>query len=42
MVATETRRERRDEARRAGANGWILKPFRPESVVARVRELLTR
>lgn len=42
MVATETRRERREEARQAGANGWILKPFRPESVVCRVRELLHR
>lgn len=42
MVATETRRERREEARLAGATGWILKPFRPESVVSRVRELLHR
>jgi two-component system chemotaxis response regulator CheY len=42
MVATETRREKREEARLAGATGWILKPFRPESVVSRVRELLHR
>lgn len=41
MVATEPRRERRDEARQAGATGWILKPFRPESLVSRVRELLS-
>ena len=40
MVATETRREKREEARVAGATGWILKPFRPESVVSRVRDLL--
>ena len=42
MVTTEPRREKREEARRAGATGWILKPFRPECVVARVRELLAR
>lgn len=41
MVATEPRRERREEARQAGATGWILKPFRPESLVSRVRELLS-
>jgi two-component system chemotaxis response regulator CheY len=40
IVTTESRRERRDEARQAGATGWIVKPFRVEDVVDTVRRLL--
>jgi two-component system chemotaxis response regulator CheY len=42
MVTTETRRERREEARAAGATGWIVKPFRPADVVQTIRRLLPR
>jgi two-component system chemotaxis response regulator CheY len=40
MVTTETRRERRTEARQAGATGWIVKPFRLDVVLDTVRRLL--
>lgn len=40
MLTAETRRERRDEARQAGATGWIVKPFAAEEVLALVQRLL--
>jgi two-component system chemotaxis response regulator CheY len=42
MLTAETRRERREEARQAGATGWIVKPFAPEDVLALVQRLLRR
>lgn len=42
VITTETRREKREAARRVGATGWILKPFRLESIIATVRGLLSR
>jgi two-component system chemotaxis response regulator CheY len=40
VVSTAVRRERREEARKAGATGWIVKPFRPGIVLRVVRTLL--
>lgn len=42
VVSTESRQERRDEARRAGATGWIVKPFRAEAFLRVVQTLLGR
>jgi len=42
MLTAETRRERREEARQAGATGWIVKPFAVEEVLALVQRLLRR
>ena len=40
VVSTAVGRERREEARKAGASGWIVKPFRPGIVLRVVRTLL--
>ena len=42
MLTAESRRERREEARKAGATGWIVKPFEVEEVLALVQRLLRR
>jgi two-component system chemotaxis response regulator CheY len=42
ILTAETRRERREEARKAGATGWIVKPFTAEEVLALVQRLLRR
>ena len=42
MLTAESRRERREEARQAGATGWIVKPFEVEEVLALVQRLLRR
>ncbi len=42
MLTAESRRERREEARQAGATGWIVKPFAVEEVLALVQRLLRR
>ena len=42
VVSTEGRRERREEARLAGATGWIVKPFRAEAILRVVHMLLGR
>lgn len=42
ILTAETRRERREEARQAGATGWIVKPFVVDEVLALVRRLVRR
>ncbi len=39
MLTTEHARKRLDEAREAGAVGWIHKPFKSEQLVAAVKKL---
>jgi len=40
MLTTENTVERKDAGKHAGATGWIVKPFKPEQLVAVVRKLL--
>lgn len=37
MLTTESQPERKKEGKLAGASGWIVKPFRPEQLLAVVR-----
>jgi two-component system, chemotaxis family, chemotaxis protein CheY len=39
MLTTEGARELIDNAKKAGACGWIVKPFKPELLVAAVQKL---
>lgn len=40
MLTTESSPEMKDEGRNAGANGWIVKPFHPDRLVAVVNKVL--
>ncbi|MFW5791820.1 MAG: response regulator, partial [Desulfohalobiaceae bacterium] len=40
MLTTESQEQRRQEGRAAGATGWIVKPFKPEQLLAVVRKVL--
>jgi two-component system, chemotaxis family, chemotaxis protein CheY len=40
MLSTESQDARKQEGRAAGASGWIVKPFRPEQLVAVVKKLV--
>ena len=42
MVTTEGERDRILEAVRAGANNYVLKPFKPEDLVAKVQATLAK
>ena len=42
MVTTEGEKDRVLEAVRAGANNYVLKPFKPEDLVAKVQLTLAR
>lgn len=37
MLTTESQPEKKTEGKKAGASGWITKPFRPEQLLAVVR-----
>lgn len=39
MLTTEGRPELIDRAKKAGAKGWMVKPFKPEQLLAVVRKL---
>ncbi|PEQ12792.1 response regulator [Novosphingobium sp. PC22D] len=39
VLTTESSDEKKDRARRAGATGWIVKPFDTEKLVAAVRRV---
>ena len=40
MLTTESQDEKKQEGRVAGATGWIVKPFRPEQLLAVVKKVL--
>ena len=40
LLTTETQRDRRDEARSAGATGWLVKPVQAEALLQVVRQLV--
>lgn len=40
LLTTESDAGLKNEARSAGASGWIIKPFRPDQLVATVQKLL--
>jgi len=40
MLTTESQQERKQEGKAAGATGWIVKPFKPEQLVAVVKKVL--
>jgi two-component system chemotaxis response regulator CheY len=40
MLTTESQEEKKQEGKSAGATGWIVKPFKPEQLVAVLRKVL--
>lgn len=42
MVTTEAEKERALEAIKAGANNYIIKPFRSPAIIEKIQETLTR
>jgi len=40
MLTTESQAEKKQEGKTAGATGWIVKPFKPEQLVAVVKRVL--
>ena len=40
MLTTESQQAKRDEARFAGATGWMVKPFEPEAILKLARQFL--
>jgi two-component system chemotaxis response regulator CheY len=40
MLTTESQAAKKQEGKAAGATGWIVKPFKPEQLLAVVRKVL--
>jgi two-component system, chemotaxis family, chemotaxis protein CheY len=40
MLTTESQAEKKQEGKMAGATGWIVKPFKPEQLIAVVKKVL--
>jgi two-component system, chemotaxis family, chemotaxis protein CheY len=40
ILTTGSQTEKKEEAKAAGATGWIVKPFRPDQLVAVVRKVM--
>ena len=40
MLTTESQAEKKLEGKNAGATGWIVKPFKPEQLLAVIRKVL--
>lgn len=41
VLTTETKQERRDEAKRAGATGWLVKPVQKDKLTVALNKLLS-
>lgn len=39
VLTTESQPEKKEEGKNAGATGWIIKPFKPEQLVAVVKKV---
>jgi len=40
LFTTESQDSKKQEGKTAGATGWIVKPFKPEQLVAVVKKVL--
>jgi two-component system, chemotaxis family, chemotaxis protein CheY len=40
MLTTESQAEKKQEGKNAGATGWIVKPFKPDQLLAVVKKVL--
>lgn len=40
MLTTESQQSRREEAKRAGATGWLVKPVEPDQLLTVVKQLV--
>ena len=40
LLTTESQAEKKQEGKAAGATGWIVKPFKPEQLLAVVKKVL--
>jgi two-component system, chemotaxis family, chemotaxis protein CheY len=40
MLTTESQETKKQEGKAAGATGWIIKPFKPEQLVAVIKKVL--
>ncbi|MFP4391718.1 MAG: response regulator [Desulfohalobiaceae bacterium] len=40
MLTTESQDEKKQEGKKAGASGWIVKPFKPPQILSVVQKLL--
>lgn len=40
MLTTETKEERREEGKAAGASGWIIKPCDPEKLLGAIKKMI--
>ncbi|WP_054029675.1 response regulator [Desulfatitalea tepidiphila] len=40
FLTTESQAEKKNEAKAAGATGWIVKPFKPDQLLAVVKKVL--
>ncbi len=41
-LTTETRQDKKQQARANGATGWLVKPFKPEQLLQTVQKVLPR
>jgi two-component system chemotaxis response regulator CheY len=40
MLTTESSKERKEHGKRAGATGWLVKPFTPQQLIATIDRVL--
>ncbi len=40
ILTTESQEEKKREGKKAGATGWIIKPFKPDQLVAVIRKVM--
>ena len=40
LLTTESQAEKKQEGKTAGATGWIVKPFKPEQLLAVIRKVI--